>query len=432
MATDIQYAPKDISQIDLRNLPKVMNKKFYKLLTNQSPILVLVGGANSGKSTGAAQKVILRCILSKQKFLVLRKVKTTVRESVYEQLKDAIAQFGVESLWKENKSYLSLTYLPNKSKIICAGLDDALKLKSIHGISNVWIEEPTEITEEDFDQCDLRLRVEYDYMQILLSFNPIDVASWLNKRFFTDPIEGEKFKVVHTTYEDNTRLPKNVREKMDRLKNKAAYWWKVYGLGVWAAKEGAIYGGFDCGTPWPSLEHADDFYGLDFGYNAPTALERMRFLPPNRLYVKQELHQTKLTNTQLIARFEELEIRKDIPIFADNAEPDRIEEISLAGYSIFPCDKGKGSVAKGIDLIQSLDVYSCDENVDFNKEAETYSWQKIKGVQIDIPVNVNDHAMDAMRYGVYTYLRPRFADDTEHIIFHDWESEVADVLPDLY
>ena len=80
-------------------------------------------------------------------------------------------------------------------------MDDPEKVKSIKGVSRIWIEESTELRKGDFDQLDLRLRGKKE-MQITCTFNPIDSDHWLNTEFWqygsTDQVE-----LLHTTYLDN-------------------------------------------------------------------------------------------------------------------------------------------------------------------------------------------------------------------------------------
>jgi phage terminase large subunit len=57
---------------------------------------------------------------------------------------------------------------------------DREKLKSVEGIDQVWIEEATEISKDDYDQIQLRVR-SGNNNKIICSFNPIDSNSWLKR-----------------------------------------------------------------------------------------------------------------------------------------------------------------------------------------------------------------------------------------------------------
>lgn len=75
--------------------------------------------------------------------------------------KDTLSSFHLLDKCKINKTTQKIE-LPNGSIFLYAGLDDVEKLKSIAGITDIIIEEATEITAEDYNQLDLRLRAKTD------------------------------------------------------------------------------------------------------------------------------------------------------------------------------------------------------------------------------------------------------------------------------
>ena len=173
-------------------LPEVTNEKYLPLYENKDRYLLLYGGAGSGKSYFAAEKILVRILVAikrgyKEKFLVLRKTQPALRKSVFALLKAYIDRWGIGPVVQANKTDMSFSFVGG-SEIICSGVDDPEKLKSIEGITSVWIEEPTELSMNDFLQVDLRLRGDTpSYKQIILSFNPISRTSWLHSYFFEPP-----------------------------------------------------------------------------------------------------------------------------------------------------------------------------------------------------------------------------------------------------
>lgn len=210
----------------------IMNKWGHPLLDNRNRYLVLYGGAGSGKSVVAAQKMIIRMLEEKgHKFLVVRKVANTLRNSVFSLLRGTIADWGLSQLFKINKSDMDIT-CANGNQIIFAGLDDVEKLKSIHGVTGMWLEEASEILQEDFQQLDLRLRGETrNYKQIMISFNPISITHWLKAVFFDQ--NKANSKVVHTTYKDNMFIDDEYKLQLESLKIQDPYYYTVYALGEW-------------------------------------------------------------------------------------------------------------------------------------------------------------------------------------------------------
>lgn len=227
-------------KVDLSNLPKLTNEKFYPLYLDRNRYLVLMGGGGSGKSVFIAQKIILRMLSERpHRFLVLRKVAKTLRESVYAELKRIIFQWGLQQLFKIHKGEL-LIECSNGNQILFAGLDDVEKLKSISGITGIWIEEASEINAEDFRQLDIRLRgrTKY-YKQMMITFNPIDINHWLKKEFFDS--KKENATTLHSTYKDNRFLDDEAKKVLEEFKVTDPYYYSVYALGEWGVLGKTIF-----------------------------------------------------------------------------------------------------------------------------------------------------------------------------------------------
>ncbi len=226
-------------------LKTTTNPKYFPLYTCDKRYLVLMGGGGSGKSMFAGQKLLQRMVHEPgHRILVCRKVAKTLPESCITQLLRQIASMGTPefdpSLFLYNKSDGKLCYLPNRSEMIFTGLDDVEKIKSIYGITSIWIEEATELTEQDFSQLDIRLRGESPhYKQIILTFNPISVTHWLKKRFFDR--KSSRVKTLITTYKDNAFLDKAQRKVLESFAQSDPYYYAVYCLGQWGATGKTVF-----------------------------------------------------------------------------------------------------------------------------------------------------------------------------------------------
>jgi phage terminase large subunit len=211
----------------------VENDIYIPLLNNQSRFLVLYGGGGSGKSVFAAHKKILRTVGERgHKFLALRKVADTVKDSIYAELQAAIEDLGLSDEFQVNKTDRTFTHMITGNQILCKGLDDPKKIKSIKGITGIWVEEATDFEEIDLDQLNIRIRGEKpNYIQIIISFNPIDEDHWLKKRFFDTPQPDTT--ICHSTYKDNYFLSDVDREQLEKLKDRNLLYYEVYCLGKW-------------------------------------------------------------------------------------------------------------------------------------------------------------------------------------------------------
>lgn len=414
-----------VTDLDI-DLQKDILKSFASLLTAEERYLILMGGAGSGKSWFCTQKVIFRATTNDNfRIGVFRKVARTLRQSVFHRIKSQINAWGLSPFFRINQTDMSFHFI-NGSEIILLGLDDPEKLKSIDELSSAWAEECTEFTEADFNQIDLRIRGESPgYKQILASFNPINVNHWLRERFFCSGI-ATNVRTHKSTYRDNPHCGEEYDVMLAELQRKNPNLGRIYKDAEWGLLEGLVYE-----LPIMEMEYTPvnrEIYGLDFGFNNPTALIRLglKDVSPSKqtgdIYLREIIYQSGLTTPQLAEAMKAAGVSKTATIWADSAEPDRIAELKLHGYRVRPASKGKGSVNAGIDLCRCFTMHTCGDNVNLNAEFQTYSWETNKeGKLLDKqPVKFDDHAMDAMRYAVWSELgRKADAGGTEIKGLHD-------------
>lgn len=391
------------------NLKKsIFNKAYLPYLQDYSKRYeIYYGGAGSGKSKFVSQKLVYKAMQSLRKILVLRKVNRTTKNSTFQILQDTLSEWKLLPYCKVNKTDFSIM-LPNGSQFICIGLDDQEKLKSIVGLTDAWLEEATEFTQNDFNQVDLRIRERVDASQIILSFNPVSKANWCYLQFFKEDPTLDAFRtgcnIVHTNYLDNKFLPEEYIKSLLLLETTNPVFYKIYALGEFGSLDKLVY------NNWQSIEFdytqikGKRCLGLDFGYtNDPTALTCSIVDDENkRLYVYQTWGGTGYLNDQIAKKLIELGYGRST-IIADSAEAKSIDEIKLAGVRrILPATKGPGSILQGIQRVQQYEIIvhpSCTELIE---ELQNYSWTKDKATNeyINKPVDKFNHYLDALRYSL--------------------------------
>ena len=229
------------------HLPQeVFTPKFYPLLREEDHrYLVLYGGAGSGKSVFAAQRFLYR-LLSRPlcNLLVVRAVAATHRDSTYALFRQIMAQWGVSQLFTCRETDLRVT-CKNGNMAVFKGLDDREKLKSITfpkgELTDIWVEEASQISQADFNQLDVRLRGRTAPKQMVLTFNPISAQHWLKSRFFDQP--DPRALVVKSTYRDNPFLDEAYRQTLESYRDTDPYYYAVYCLGEWGVLGQSIFDG---------------------------------------------------------------------------------------------------------------------------------------------------------------------------------------------
>lgn len=235
-----------MNEIELNINPKFFNDCYFPYLDNNSRYLIFYGGAGSGKSYFIAQRLVYRLLAyPNRNFLIVRQTAKSNRDTTFAQLKQIIYKINASQYFTVNVSNMSITNNLSGNKIIFGGLDDVEKLKSTtfeKGIlTDIWIEEASETSYEDFLQLDLRLRGEFpDGFQIVLSFNPIRKKHWIYDRFFGS--NDERASILKTTYLDNKWIDEQSKKTIEYMKKHDPHYYKVYGLGEWGElTEGLIF-----------------------------------------------------------------------------------------------------------------------------------------------------------------------------------------------
>ena len=211
----------------------IINDVYLPLLNNNKRFLVIYGSAMSGKSVFCAQKLVIRTITEKKhRFLSLRKVGATVKKSIFQEILDVIYDNDLTSEFKINRSEFTFTHTSSGNQIYCMGLDEPEKIKSIKGVTGMWLEEATDFKPEDLNQLDIRIRGKKEnYIQFILSFNPIDEKNWLKERFFDS--QDPDAHTIKTTYKDNAFLTDDDRRRLESYKELNELFYQVYCLGDW-------------------------------------------------------------------------------------------------------------------------------------------------------------------------------------------------------
>lgn len=365
---------------------------------------VYYGGAGSGKSVFVSQKLAIKALRGKRKILIIRKVARTQKESCFTVMKDALSSLGILNKCTINKSTLDIT-LPNGSVFLFKGMDDSEKIKSIANITDIWIEEATELTLDDYTQLNLRLRAKAPNLQMLLSFNPISKANWCYQTFFAKPTDAF---VLKTTYKENQFLPQAYIDDLEKMKETNYTYYKIYAMGEFCSLDKLVF------TNWEEKEFdvsdliATKQYttltGLDFGFtNDPTALiVSLCNSDAKELFIFDEYSDTGVTNPEISVVIKAMGYSKNI-IMADSAEQKSIEEIRRAGVSkIKPCRKEPNSVLYGIQQLQQYKIYVHPKCTGAITELQNYSWEKDRHTNeyINKPVDKFNHYIDALRYSM--------------------------------
>lgn len=389
-------------------MSEIITPKFHDLFNSKEVFNIAKGGRSSGKSTTIGFRIPIEMIQHKIDVLIVRKVFNTMKDSVYNQILEAINVLGLSHKFKATISPLQITYIPTGQRILFRGADKPERIKSIKSkfpIGIVWIEELAEF--KTFDEVNIILdsiiRAE-GYYKVFMSYNPPKRKNnWCNKMFESKINIPKHTFIHHSTSFDNPYQGKIFLEKAEEWKIKDYNYYK------WNYEGEPIGGGI---VPFSNLEFRtitdgeiisfdNILQGLDWGFSVdPLAFTRMHYDKTRReLYIFGEIYKVKMHNVNLS---EVLKKRKwnDTRIIADSAEPKSVSDLCTYGLKCYGAKKGQGSVEYGLEWLDSLNKIVIDPvrcpNTANEFESADYDLDRNGNV---IPKLVGaDHAIDSVRY----------------------------------
>jgi phage terminase large subunit len=427
-----------------------INRVYEPVLQTDKQIIDLVGGRGRGGSYFGTDYFLFLLVSSDYfRGCLLRQVFTDIRDSLFKDIKDRISEHGLDisKRFRINESEMRISYCTGRYKltegerveivneIISKGFvtssNRTAKLKSLAGFTHVLIEEANEISEYQFDQLLLSLRTKkVDKIQVLRIFNPPPKRHWIWRDYnLTDssisgcytytPKSESNVEMIFSTYEQNVKnLNEGYISNLNRLKTRPEeYNTIVLGL-ISEGNVGRIY------KDWQpvSVEAFDavasrTVYTVDFGYSEdPTAVAAIKW-KDNKLYVRELIYQSGMDDLMIAKRLIDLGISYKDLIIADygNGGDVRIHNLrsggsgawsNISGYpelrkgfSVYYAEKGAGSIAGGINLVKSCEVYMTEDSRNGWNEVQEYCWAVGREKELlDVPIDKYNHLMDCVRY----------------------------------
>lgn len=353
---------------------------FEHLLDSTKRISHHIGGTRSGKTFAILQYLITEGLKQRQDISIVRKTIPSLKKTVMKDFKDIMESIG---LWQDESMNIAdrVYKLYNGTIFQFINTDDADKLRGLKS-TILYIDEASEVDEESYFQLSIRTEG-----QIILSYNPtISPYHWLRKMDNCD-------RYV-TTYKDNPFLPTDMVKAIEDLEHKNPKYWKVYGLGEYAANDKAIF----------QFNVVDEFeaefvaFGLDWGYASDELALVAIFKNGDNIYINELIYEKGLVMNDLINKLKALGIKRE-EIWCDSSEPRSIEELCRAGFNAKPVKKGPDSIKFGIATLLNYKINLDKHSQNLINEFYGYQWATDKyGQTTDTPEGGMDHLIDAARY----------------------------------
>ena len=308
---------------------------------------------------------------------------------------------------KYYKGQREVIELPNGTKIWIRSADNPY---GIEGISPMWwwFDEGGQASQVAWTV--LRSRVSMTGGQGLITTTPYNVG-WLFKEFYIPWKDGIDKNLSFFTWRsiDNPAFSKEFYEaERSRLRPEEfarryeGRFEKMSGLVFDITQESII-------DPIDIMAKADTrIMGVDWGYENPAGI-LVLYLYDKKWYIVDEWKFAHRTTKEIIQVMKNKLSEHHINlVYADPAEPDRIEECRREKFSMMETNKDiQGGISKIQQLINEKRLFVFNNCKEFISEASMYHYPEIKDdlkMDIkDVPMKINDHLMDCMRYVIHSY-----------------------------
>ena len=406
-------------------VPRIENRPYQpygaakKLFYGKHEEMLIEGPAGTGKTRAVLEKMHL-CAEKYPtcRILLVRKTRESMTESVLVTFEAKVGQAEHEALRGAGRNFRQIYKYENGSEIVIGGLDKVEKIMSTE-YDIICVFEATEITEDEWEKLQTRLRNHViPYQQAIADCNPSGPAHWLNMRASTDLMTR-----LVSRHEDNPTVTPDYIATLDRL---TGVRYLRLRKGLWAAAEGLVYDNYDPAIhvvePFDIPEDWRKIRVIDFGYTNPFVCQWWAIDHDGRMYLYREIYETKTLVEDQAKRI--VALSNGMTPEANIADHDAEDRATLDKYGI-PTLPAYKAITVGIEAVQArlrdagdgkprLFVFqNClvqrDEKLVAAKkpycteqEWEGYVWPKEKDGRAikEVPVAVDDHGLDALRYAV--------------------------------
>ncbi len=344
-------------------------------------------------------------------FAICGKTLGSLRRNVIEVAKQTLPALGFKISEKRSENLLIISGCGHRNSFYLFGGKDEGSQDLIQGmtLAGVYFDEVALMPESFVSQATARCSVPGS--KWWFNCNPSGPYHWFKKGWIDSAAE-RNLLYLHFTMADNFSLTDDIRARYERMYSGVFY--ERYILGKWCMAEGLIYSMFDADVHCGELcrDWESSYLSCDYGTQNPFALGLIRRYSDGEksYYLEKEFYHDgrkkgQLTDSQYADRVDRFAENTGADfIIVDPSAASFIAELRKRGWKVI---KAKNDVMEGIRCVSKcisdghLTVNpSC---VNTLREFAAYVWDSSADSRgEDRPLKQNDHAMDMLRYAIYT------------------------------
>lgn len=377
---------------------------------------VLYGGRGSGKSYSVADCLLVKGKSKYCKILCAREFQNSISDSVLSLLEQRANEIGLQDEYEFKRD--SIIGKRTGTEFLFKGVRHNIQsIKSIPGITDLWIEEAQTVSKVSWDVLIPTIREEGS--QIYVTYNPDNEDDPTHQKFIMQEPPANSY-IQKVNWYDNPWFPSVLASEKDHQyevdPELAAHIWEGE---CRSHSDAQIFKGkfqVDIFSINPSWE--GPYYGADWGFSKdPTVLvqlyidrENGNLIVSNEASSRPMMEEKKKINSKAIFDltliphlFDKIPGSRHRNIRSDSSRPETINYVAQQGFMIQGAEKWQGSVEDGIEFIKSFRKViihaNCKETA---KEFKNYSY-KVDKLTSDVTTDIVDdwnHSIDAIRYAL--------------------------------
>lgn len=390
--------------------------------TADSPVkdkegIIADGAIRSGKTMSMSLSYILWAMLNfdDENFIMCGKTISSFKRNVFGPLTKMLVSRQIPFAEHRSESYFEVAWHGHRNRFYIFGGKDESSQDLVQGITaaGAFFDEVALMPQSFVNQATGRCSVTGS--KLWFNCNPDGPYHWF-KRDWLDKAKEQNLIYLHFTMEDNLSLSENIKERYRNMYSGVFY--NRYIKGLWVMAEGVVY---DMFTPEKHVKKAADIAPLlagtgrwvscDYGTQNATVFLLWEMGKDGKYYCIREYYYSgrdqskQKTDAEYADDFQKwIGDTTYKAIIVDPAAASFIAELRKRGIKVL---SAKNDVLDGIrctatmlTLEQLVFSDACKNTI---SEFGSYVWDaKAAERGEDRPIKQHDHAMDAVRYYVYT------------------------------
>lgn len=408
----------------MKRIKPLSSQQLISFQESNAKINIWQGAVRSGKTYSSIVRFLDEVLNGPAgDYAILTKTYDTFRRNILSTLTEII---GVDARYYMGKREMIIW----GKRIFIIGCDDRGAESKIRGATfgGAYVDEATEIPD-----CVFRMLISRTMIgdaRIFATTNPSSPYHWLKTEFLDNNPDVLSWAFV---LDDNPLLTKDEKDYLKRQYK--GIWYKRYIEGLWVQAEGAIYDFFDVGLhamDYPTNSAEYYICGVDYGTTNACAFVMLgvnRSAYPNiwvekEYYYDSRVKQRQKTDSEYADDLERFIAGK--PVKAIYIDPSAASfKLELQRRGVQSLMDANNEVIDGIrfvgDCINNGTLKVVKSCVNLLKEIQSYVWdERSFKTGVDKPIKENDHALDALRYAMFTHF---YNKNTDKI---DWDKVYRD------